>query len=82
MMSGNTPTQEQIQKHILAAFDSVNLITNKVSEPITDKTKKSVMNNYKHLQIMLLKPWFTEAITTQQYETINNCITSGITYCD
>lgn len=82
MMSGNTPTQEQIEKHILSAFDSVNLITNRITEPKTEQTKNSVMNNYKHLQLMLLKKWFSDNITTQQYNAINNCITSGITYCD
>lgn len=82
MMSGNTPTQEQIQKHILSALDSVNLITNRITEPKTEQTKNSVMTNYKHLQLMLLKKWFVDNITTQQYNTINNCITSGITYCD
>ena len=82
MMSGNTPNQEQIQKHILSAFDSVNLITNKIIEPSGDQTKNIVLVNSKHLQSMLLKKWFVDSITTQQYDTINNCIISGMTYCD
>ena len=82
MMSGNTPNQVQIQKHISSAFDSVNLITNKITEPIGDQTKNIVLVNSKHLQLMLLKQWFVDSITTQQYDTINNCIISGMTYCD
>jgi hypothetical protein len=82
MMSGNTPNQVQIQKHISSAFDSVNLITNKITEPIGDQTKNIVLVNSKHLQLMLLKQWFVNSITTQQYDTINNCIISGMTYCD
>jgi hypothetical protein len=81
-MSGNTPNQVQIQKHISSAFDSVNLITNKITEPIGDQTKNIVLVNSKHLQLMLLKQWFVDSITTQQYDTINNCIISGMTYCD
>jgi hypothetical protein len=81
-MSGNTPNQVQIQKHISSAFDSVNLITNKITEPSGDQTKNIVLINSKHLQSMLLKKWFVDSITTQQYTTINNCIISGMTYCD
>lgn len=80
-MIGNTPTTEEIVKHVSASFDSVNLIINKISEPKTELTKNVVLNNYIHLQTMLLENWFVDNITTQQYETINDCITSGITYC-
>jgi hypothetical protein len=60
----------------------VNLITNKITEPSGDQTKNIVLINSKHLQSMLLKKWFVDSITTQQYTTINNCIISGMTYCD
>ena len=37
-----TPTPEQIQKHISAAFDSVNLINNTITKPATENTKSTV----------------------------------------
>lgn len=81
-MSGNTPTTEQIVKHISASFDSVNLILNKIQEPKTEKTVKSVNLNVDHLQQMLLKTWFIETLTESQYQDITNCILSGNTYVD
>ena len=52
MMSGNTPNQEQIQIHISSAFDSVNLITNKITEPSGDQTKNIVLINSKSVIIV------------------------------
>lgn len=79
-MTGNTPTSEQIVKHITASFDSVNLILNKIQEPKSEKTVKTVNLNVEHLQQMLLKTWFTENLTETQYQDITNCILSGNTY--
>jgi hypothetical protein len=79
-MTGNTLTTEQIEKHILASFDSVNLILNKIQEPKTERVVNVVNLNVEHLQQMLLKSWFTENLTETQYEDIRNCIISGNTY--
>lgn len=81
-MTGNTPTTEQIVKHISASFDSVNLILNKIQQPKNDKVVSIINSNIEHLQQMLLKSWFTENLTETQYQDITNCILSGNTYVD
>lgn len=81
-MTGNTPTTEQIVKHISASFDSVNLILNKIQQPKNDKVVSLINLNIEHLQQMLLKSWFTENLTETQYQDITNCILSGNTYVD
>lgn len=81
-MTGNTPTAEQIVKHISASFDSVNLILNKIQQPKNDKVVSLINSNIEHLQQMLLKSWFTENLTETQYQDITNCILSGSTYVD
>ena len=75
-----TPTPEQIQQHINAAFDSVNLINNTITQPTTDQNKDSVKRNYQHLEIMMGKDWFVDALTTQQETDINAAITAGKAY--
>lgn len=75
-----TPTPEEIQNHISAAFDSVNLINDTITKPVNDQRKDTVKRNVEHLEIMLGKEWFADALTTQQRTNINNCITAGNTY--
>ncbi len=75
-----TPTPEQIQQHISAAFDSVNLINNTITKPATDQNKDTVKRNYEHLEIMMGKDWFVDALTTQQETDINAAITAGKAY--
>ena len=53
-----TPTTQEIAKHILSSFDSVNLINEEIQKTITDKIKNTVERNIEHLEIMLLKEWF------------------------
>ena len=67
-------------KSISAAFDSVTLINKLVVETANDKKKANVERNVKHLELMLTKEFFTEALTTQQKKQINDCIASGNTY--
>jgi hypothetical protein len=76
-----TQTPEQIQRHISAAFDSVNLINSLITEPADDKTKDSVERNYQHLELMIAKDWFEAGCTTQQVDDINTCIAAGKAYC-
>jgi|688.fasta_scaffold261807_2 hypothetical protein len=78
----NTPTSEQIQGHIRAAFDSVNLISEVLNKTSTEDNKKNVKRNYQHLELMLSKTWFAQALTEQQDIDINNAITSGKTYAE
>ncbi len=75
-----TPTPEQIQQHISAAFDSVNLINNEITQEATDNRKDTVKRNVQHLKIMINKDWFEEGCTEQQVTDINAAIAAGSTY--
>lgn len=60
-------TQEQIQQQISAAFDSVNLINElDVIENLTLEQEGIKVRNQQHLEIMMGKEYFTQALTTQQ----------------
>jgi hypothetical protein len=61
-------------KSINAAFDSVALINKLVTETADDKKKLNVERNVKHLELMLKKEFFTEALTVQQKTDIDDFI--------
>jgi len=73
-------TQEQIQGSINAAFDSVNLINREILLPLTEEIADSVDRNYRHLEIMLTKVWFSEALTSEQRTAIDQSIQDSLTY--
>jgi hypothetical protein len=75
-----TPTTEEITKHILSAFDSVNLINEEIQKTITDKIKSTVDRNVEHLEVMLEKDWFSDGLTNEQRTNIDNSIISGKLY--
>jgi hypothetical protein len=75
-----TPTTEQITKHISAAFDSVNLINKEILKESSEDRKESVERNFQHLEVMLSKEWFSEGLTTEQRSDIDTCITNGKAY--
>jgi hypothetical protein len=75
-----TKTPEQVQRNISAAFDSVNLINNEITQEATDNRKDSVKRNYQHLEIMLAKTWFAEGLTEQQRADIDAAIAAGQTF--
>lgn len=84
-MSENTPTPEQVQQHISAAFDSVNLINGiiagtKMTDAPLEKKKEAVKRNVEHLELMMGKTWFAEGCTSTQTTNINTCIAAGNTY--
>lgn len=65
-------TPEQIQQSISAAFDSVNLITElKQKETLTEEEQDTLKRNQQHLEIMMGKSWFSDALTEQQKTEIN-----------
>jgi hypothetical protein len=74
--------EQDPQQSINAAFDSVNLINNTILEIIDDENKSTVSRNVEHLQLMLGKEWFLEALTEQQLLDINNCIEDGSLYIE
>ena len=60
-------TQEQIEKSISAAYDSVSLINELNSkEVLTEKEADSKDRNIEHIKIMLSKEWFANALTKDQ----------------
>lgn len=73
-------TQEEIQGSVRAAFDSVNLINEQILLPLTDETSDLVDRNYRHLQVMLSKDWFSEALTTEERAAIDKSIEDSLTY--
>lgn len=79
-MENYTPTPEEVQNHIKAAFDSVNLINEVVTKPATDETKANVKRNYEHLEVMLAKTWFSEGLTPTQKTDIDSAISAGKSY--
>jgi len=79
-MSGTTSNQQQIQDIITSSFEYVTVINNKITEQKTEQSIEIVSTKVKFLQNVLFKQWFTDNITTQQYNDIKNCILSGITY--
>jgi hypothetical protein len=73
-------TPEQTTKQVSAAFDSVNLINRVTLDPVTDEKKSTVDRNMKHLELMLTKEWFAEALTTEQRNEIDTCISIAAAY--
>lgn len=60
-------TQEQIEKSISAAYDSVNLINELSSQELLDEEQLATIGrNKEHLTIMLGKDWFSGALTAAQ----------------
>jgi hypothetical protein len=68
-------TEEQTQRSISAAFDSVNLINElKLKTSLTEEEQDRLDRNKEHLTIMLGKDWFESGLTEQQKNEINACL--------
>ena len=68
-------TEEQTQRSISAAFDSVNLINElKLKTSLTEEEQDRLDRNKEHLTIMLGKDWFEAGLTEQQKNDINTCL--------
>jgi len=60
-------TQEEINKAISAAYDSVALITElKAQSTLTEEQTNVLNRNVQHIQIMLGKDWFVNSLTPEQ----------------
>lgn len=71
----NPSTEEQLQKSISAAFDSVNLINElKAKLSLTEEEQDRLDRNKEHLTIMLGKDWFSNGLTEQQKNEIDTCL--------
>lgn len=68
-------TQEEIQKSILAAYDSVNLINQlKAKESLNEEETNTLDRNTKHIEIMLGKEWFSNGLTKAQKKELQSII--------
>ncbi len=68
-------TQEQIEKSISAAFDSVNLIEElNLLETLTEEETDRKTRNIQHLETMMEKEWFSSNLTSEQTSQINAVI--------
>jgi hypothetical protein len=65
------------QQAIRAALDSVNLINRLVTGAANDNIKKTVERNVDHLELMMTKDFFSEALTSQQRTDIETSISAG-----
>lgn len=68
-------TEDQTQRSISAAFDSVNLVNELKAKPsLTEEEQGRLDRNKEHLTIMLGKDWFEAGLTEQQKTDINTCL--------
>lgn len=78
-------TQEEIQGSVRAAFDSVNLINGivdgtRMKNESAQEKQDTIGRNVEHLNIMLGKSWFADALTEQEDADINAAISTGNGY--
>jgi len=68
-------TAEEIQRNILSAYDSVNLIVEmELIQSPTEEEIETIKRNKEHLTIMMSKIWFSESLTSEQTSEINSAI--------
>jgi hypothetical protein len=68
-------TQEQIEKSISAAFDSVNLLNElNLLESLDEEQTDRKTRNIQHLKTMIEKEWFSTNLTSEQASKINAVI--------
>jgi len=58
-----TQTPEQVQQHISAAFDSVNLINDEITKEVTDNRTDNIKRNVEHLELRIVNDWFAAGCT-------------------
>lgn len=73
-------TIENPEKHVSAAYDSVNLINEILLKEKTEELTKTVERNYSHLELMLSKDWFEAELTLEQKTEILAVIEAGKNY--
>ena len=66
-------TQEEIQNSVNAAYDSVKLINElNLIEELSKEEKDTLSRNKEHIEIMLAKEWFFNALTEDQKVELSN----------
>jgi hypothetical protein len=69
-----------VQQSINAAYDSVNLVNQLITEELNQEKKSTIKRNVEHLEIMLGKDFFVEGLTPTQKVEIETCISQGHSY--
>lgn len=74
--SQDTITTAEVQKHIISAFDSVNLINqlNALAQPLSIDNAATKVRNVDHLKVMMGKVWFVSGLSESQNTTITALI--------
>lgn len=68
-------TKEEIEQHIKAMFDSVNLLKElALKETLTEEEVDTIERNQKHLNIMLAKAFIVENLTEEQKKIIDSVL--------
>jgi hypothetical protein len=68
-------TQEQVEKSISAAYDSVGLINSLLTETtLSEEQTDSLNRNKEHIGIMLSKDWFLTGLTETQKSELQGII--------
>lgn len=68
-------TQEEIEKSVTVAFDSVTLINElNLLSTLSEEEQATKERNIEHLKIMIAKEWFASALTEEQTTIINQLI--------
>lgn len=67
---------EEVANHILAAYDSVNLINqlNNLAQPLSVENAGKKDRNIEHLKVQMAKEIFVAGLTPEQLAEINNLI--------
>lgn len=75
-------TEQEVQRHISASFDSVGAIQRTISgeDSGMNNPVSWIEANVGHLNIMLEKEWFADALTEEQRADIDAIILAGNQY--
>jgi hypothetical protein len=87
-MSDGDPTvnSTEAQAAVTAALDSVTIIDNVVANndavagQTTAEKADDADRNYRHIEIMMEKSWFSSTATTSQKSSLNGAISAGKAY--
>ena len=83
-----TVNSTEAQSAVTAALDSITVINNVVNntEAVEGQTTAEKADdadrNYRHLELMMEKTWFSGTASTSQKSTINGAISAGKAYYD
>lgn len=73
---------ENPRRSVSSAFDSVNLINQTIPVTGISMTQKidTIKRNYQHLEVMMSKTWFTQALINNEGSEIQSCIVNATNF--